>query len=61
MDQLLRRTSIIAMILFGLMGLLFWFYYGEWSFKAMTGFGAALALFLLTIQPPKDEKQNRTS
>lgn len=50
MDQLLRLVSIISMIIFGTIEVFYGLNFGEWSLKALIGFGASLALFLLTLQ-----------
>ncbi|TDL31527.1 hypothetical protein E2R51_14290 [Jeotgalibacillus sp. S-D1] len=55
MDQLLRIVSIISMILFGTIELFYGLNFGEWSLKALIGFGAALALFLLTLQSSSND------
>ena len=59
MDQWLRYVSIISMLVFGSIELYFGLRYSEWSLEVLSGFGAALALFLLTLKPSQD-KQHRT-
>ncbi|KIL48699.1 hypothetical protein [Jeotgalibacillus campisalis] len=53
MDQLLRYGAVLAMIFFGAFELFFGLLYGDWSIQALIGIGAALGLFILTLQPPQ--------
>ena len=59
MDQLLRYASIVAMIVFGAIELYYGLSYGDWSLQAFIGIGAALGLFLLTLEPSHNDQHYR--